>query len=154
PRGAENGPEARRRGSFLLRIMIVVIHILPTGLLAGLPGEQFHLLVCPGAVVVFLLFQSVIFVKWQQDEGFLGTGIYKMQWRGVSAVQGLQLLFGQFDHESLLSSMVCRAATLNNGLFVEEGHSFPLQPTRDWTPKGTMCNPQPCTPDGTLACAP
>jgi hypothetical protein len=49
--------------------MIVVIHVLPAEVLARLPGQQFHLLVRPRAVIVLLLRQPLVYVLMQQDVG-------------------------------------------------------------------------------------
>src|SRR5262249_8476804 len=103
---AGTGREPHRPGSWFLRDIIVFLHIFPAGVLSCRPGQGMPLLARPGAVVVFVLFQALVFLKAKQDERLLRPGVPDARRARVGVFEGLGLLFGEFDHGCLLSFML------------------------------------------------
>src|SRR5271165_4731996 len=75
-KGAGSAPRSHRPDSWLLRGIVVLVHVLPPDVLARLPGERLKFLARPRAVVV-LLRQALVFVNAEQDEHLLGPGIHE-----------------------------------------------------------------------------
>src|SRR5262249_55294604 len=68
------GPGSRRPGSWLLRGIVVLVHVLPPHVLARLPGQGLKLLSRPRAVVVLVPLEWLVFVNTEQDERLLVRG--------------------------------------------------------------------------------
>src|SRR4029453_13239203 len=81
--------ESRSPGSWFLRYPVVVVHVLPAQVFAGLPGLSLEFPLRPRAVIVFVLFQLLVFLGPQQDEGFFRLRIYEARRNRFAVMQCL-----------------------------------------------------------------
>src|SRR5262249_16428464 len=108
------GRERRHRGSCLFPVMLVTLQV---GILGVVFGHHFVDKPCPflGVIVVQRQesFEAVVGLRGNQDVGLWGLGVDGDRFGGA---QLLPLLFGQFDHDCLLSRIVPAARFSSNAI--------------------------------------